>query len=217
MRALKLILVVTVLLSPELAVAKEQPAFTIDATKQTMRPPRGRGPFPGSATPGHSYGFPIRLDLEFPSTKVASQGSVLVDFLLTNVGTEPVKLPCSTALLAKPDIKGTSILTLWITSDAVIDQYIRDLRTGQLFKSSIVGLSAELDGYTSDPKSFCVLNPGKSLTVHAQAGVALKMGTHSFTGHAELSPYLTGIRTPETADSHNIRKTLSIAGTTSSR
>ena len=86
------------------AVGSEEPAFTIDATKQTMRPPPGRGPFPGSATPGHSADFPMRLDIEFPTTKVATRGSVRADFTLTNVGTEPVKLPCSVVLLLEPNI-----------------------------------------------------------------------------------------------------------------
>jgi hypothetical protein len=217
MQALKLILMVTVLLSPEVAVTKEQPTFTIDATKQTMRPPRGRGPFPGSATPGHSAGFPIRLEMEFPTTKVASQRSVLIDFILTNLAPDPVKLPCSAVLIPNPNIEGTSILNLWITSDAIIDQYFKDIHTGQPVKSSIVGISAELDGQTDDPETFCVLDPGGSLKVHAQAGVILKMGAYSFTAHAELTSNSTGIRRPETADSHTIRKTLSIASTTSAR
>src|SRR2546427_13217321 len=88
------------LFASAILTGSDQSAFTIDATKQTMRPPRHRGPFPGSATPGHSAGFPMRLDMEFPTTKVASQGSVLVDFMLTNVGSEPVKLPCSVVLLS---------------------------------------------------------------------------------------------------------------------
>jgi hypothetical protein len=195
-----------------------QDVLTLDATKQTMRPPRGRGPFPGSATPGHSDGFPIRLELQFTDTgNVQLQGPVLVDFVMTNIGAEQIKLPCSVALfqtlsfadVPDPDIGGTTILTLWITSDAFIDQYIKDVRTGQLFKSSIVGISAELDGGSRDPGSYCVLSQGKSLKVHAKAGTAFKAGTHSFTGHALLELNSHGTSKFEgSADSEPIAKTL---------
>lgn len=206
-----IVALIALLSASEFAVGSEELAITIDATKQTMRPPRGRGPFPGSPTPGHSDGFPIGLEIEFPTVKVASQGSVLVDFVLRNVGTQPIKLPCSAALIPNPNVEGISILILWITSDAIIDQYATDVRTGRPFKISGVGISAELDGDASDPMTFCILEPSQFLKVHAETGVALKMGTHSFTAHAELVSYSTGIRRPETADSKPIRKTLSIA------
>jgi hypothetical protein len=218
MQRLNLLLALAALLSPgAISAALAQDVLTVDATNQTMRPPRGRGPFPGSATPGHSDSFPIRLELQFPTSEITPRGSVLVDFIMTNVGAEPIKLPCSVSLfqtlssadVPDPDIGGTSILMLWITSDAIIDQYIKDLRTGQLFKSSIVGISAELDGGTRDPRSFCVLTPGKSLKVHAHPGVALNAGTHSFTAHALLELNSRGTSKLEgSADSEPITKTL---------
>ena len=210
MQRLNLLLALAALLSPgAISAALAQDVLTVDATKQTMRPPRGRGPFPGSATPGHSDSFPIRLELQFPSSEITPQGSVLVDVIMTNVGAEPIKLPCSVSLfqtlssadVPDPDIGGTSMLTLWITSDAIIDQYIKDLRTGQLFN--------ELDAGTRDPRSFCVLAPGKSLKVHAQPGVALEAGMHSFTAHALLELNSHGSSKLEaSADSEPITKTL---------
>jgi hypothetical protein len=215
MQRLNLLLALAALLSPgAISAALAQDVLTLDATKQTMRPPRGRGPFPGSATPGHSDGFPIRLELQFSTP---DKGSALLDFIMTNIGTEPIKLPCSvspfqtlsSADVPDSDIGGTSILTLWITSDAIIDEYIKDLQTGQLFKSSIVGISGELDGGTRDPRSFCVLAPSRSLKVHAQPGVALKAGTHSFTAHALLELNSHGTSKLEgTADSEPITETL---------
>jgi hypothetical protein len=219
MQRLNLLVVLAALLSSGAILAGlAQDVSTLDATKQMMRPPRGRGPFPASTTPGHSGGFPIRLQLQFASTSdVPLQGPVLVDFIMTNVGAEPIKLPCSVALfqtlsssdVSDLDIGGTSILTLWITSDAVLDQYIKDVRTGQLFKSSIVGISAELDGGTRDPGSFCILAPSNSLKVHAQAGATLKAGTHSFTGHVLLELNSRGTsKLQGSADSEPIMKTL---------
>jgi hypothetical protein len=162
------VILVALLTSGECAVLLAQDGLTLDATKQIMRPPRARGPFPGSATPGHSDGFPIRLDLRFLTIDIPRDGSALFNFVMTNVGTGPMKLPCSVDLFKTlsaadrpdPDVGGTSILTLWITSDAVIDQYAKDVRTGELFKISSVGISAELDGGSRrDPQSFCTLNP----------------------------------------------------------
>jgi hypothetical protein len=210
MQRLNLLLALVALLSPGAgSAALAQDVLTLDATKQMMRPPRGRGPFPGSASPGHSDGFPIRLELRFATREITPQGSLLVDFIMTNVGAEPIKFPCSVILFPDPDIEGTSILTLWITSDAIIDQDIKDLQTGQLFKSSIVGISAELDGGTRDPRSLCVLTPGKSLKVHAHPGMALKAGTHSFTAHALLELNSHGpSKLKGSADSEPITKTL---------
>jgi hypothetical protein len=215
MQRLNLLLALAALLSPGVIFAAlAQDVLTLDATKQTMRPPRGRGPFPGSAGPGHSDDFPIHLELQFSTLR---KDSVLLDFVMTNTGTGPVKLPCSVSLfqtlssadVPDPDIGGTSILTLWITSDAIIDQYIKDVRTGQLFTSSLVGISAELDGGTRDPQSFCVVTPGKSLKVHAHPGVVLKAGTHSFTAHALLELNSHGTSKLEgSADSEPVTKTL---------
>jgi len=50
--------------STTILVGQSPYELSIDATHQNGRPPRGRGPFPGSAFPGHSEGFPIRIDLK---------------------------------------------------------------------------------------------------------------------------------------------------------
>ena len=194
-----------------------QDVLTLDATNQITRPPRGRGPFPGSAVPGHSDGFPIRLDLGFLRSDIPQYDSALLDYTITNIGVEPVKLPCSVVVFPTlsssdrpdPDNGGTSILTLWITSDAIIDHYATDQETGRLFKISAVGISAELDGGSRDPQSFCTLNPGRSLRVHSRAGVALKTGTHSLTAHAVLELNSQGTsKLVATADSEPITTTL---------
>ena len=47
------------------------------------------------------------------------------DFIITNVGTNPIALLPST----DENLGGTEILALWLTSDAVKDPYV-DLKTG---------------------------------------------------------------------------------------
>ena len=64
MRRLKSLLPLAVLLSPGLVlVGLAQGQLTIDASKQPSPPARGRGPFPGSSSPGHSAHLPIRLEV----------------------------------------------------------------------------------------------------------------------------------------------------------
>lgn len=183
-----------------------QGVLTVDATKQLSPPARGRGPFPGSSSPGHSDGLPIRLELVVPNGELRPDGSLLVDFVITNVGTEPISLPSSVNQNMEQPM---SVLTLWLTSDAILDQFLKDQQTGQLFKIEMVGTSAELYSRNDDPQTFKVLTPTKSILVHA-ASVSLNPGTHSITAHAELLRILNGTsQLVGTADSEALTKTLS--------
>jgi hypothetical protein len=102
---------------------------TIDATAQVLRPPPGRGPFPGFASPGHSAGLPIRLELRIPTGQLRPNGSTLIDFVIANIGTETIKLPSSIAMF---NFEPREALTLWVTSDAIKDQYLKDTGSGRL-------------------------------------------------------------------------------------
>jgi hypothetical protein len=197
MNRLMLLVTLFALLSPGWAqVTATQYQLTIDATKQPSPPARGRGPWPGSSSPGHSADLPIQIDLLVPTGELRPDGIVLgttpVDFVITNIGTKPITLPIS----VNHRVPATSVLTLYLTSDAIAD---RD------FQST----SAELRGDIDDPQSFYVLSPHQSILVHASSRVRLQGGTHSLTAHAELlrlshgSSELVG-----TADSHAIRKLL---------
>ena len=182
-----------------------QDQLIIDATDEPSTPPRGRGPFPGSASPGHSPGLPIRLELRIPNGKLQSDGAVLVDFLITNVGTERVTLPVSVDCRREP----TDMLTLWFSSDAIKDQYLIDQQTGRPVKLEMVPINAQLCGRGNDPQTFHVLNPNETIRVHASSP-EINPGTHAFTGHAEL--LRIGHGTSEvagTADAEPVTKTLS--------
>ena len=103
----------------------------------------------------------------------------MIDFIITNIGTEPIKLPCSVdGNVSSP----RSILILYLTSDAI--EY------GHFQSGEPIGpwqpTSAALYARSGDPKSFYSLSPGKAIRVHAHIGFAVKPGTHSLTGHAEL-------------------------------
>jgi predicted alpha-1,6-mannanase (GH76 family) len=182
-----------------------QHALAIDATKQ-FAPPRGRGPFPGSALPGHSTGFPIRLDL-IATGKREPDGTSLIDFMITNIGAEPIKLPLSLdGNISSP----RTILALYFTSDAI--EY------GHLVGGAPIlpfqPISAELYAQSGDLKSFDSLAPGKTLRVHASTVFELKPGRHSLTAHAELSrevvtPSGVGSEVLGTAESIPVKKTFS--------
>ena len=192
-------------------IGSAQDQQTIDATAQQGRPLRGRGPFPGSASRGHSAGLPIRLELLIPIRELRPDGSMPVDFIITNIGTEPIKLPSSAVRF---DFEPREVLTLWFTSDAIKDQYLKDVGSGRIVKIEIVPISAELDGRSDDPKSIFVLAPNKSIRVRASSP-QLNGGTHSFTAHAELVRLSNGSSEGiGTADSEPVTTTLSTTSPT---
>jgi hypothetical protein len=134
---------------------------------------------------------------------------VLVDFVITNVGTEPISLPSSVNQNIE---RQTSVLTLWLSSDAIKDQYFRDTASGRLVKIEMVGTSAELYG-SDDPRTFNVLAPNKSIRVHASSRLQLNPGIHSITAHTELMLISNGkSEIVGTADSETVIKTLSALG-----
>jgi len=187
-------------------VSSTQNQLAIDATKQPSQPPRGRGPFPGSARPGHSPGLPVQLELQVPTGELRPDGTTLVDFMITNVGTDPLPLPIS----VDQNMDQTHSLTLWLTSAAIKDAYFIDQRTGVRVRIESVGTSAELYARSDDPKTFHVLPPNKTIRVHASSRVVLNTGRHSLTGHAELARALYGRNeVVGTADTKPIRKTFS--------
>jgi hypothetical protein len=206
MDRLKLILILFALLSFGVVhLGLAQDPLTIDATKQPSPPMRAHGPFPGSTAPGHSAALPIRLELLIPTGKLRSDGTILVDFSITNVGTDPIALPSST----DQNLGGTEILTLWLTSDAVKDAYV-DLKGRPIKMLGVVETSTELYSRTGDNKNVHVLAPNETIRVHASSRVGLRPGTDLLVAHAELLRLSPG--TSEvigTADSEAVTKTLS--------
>jgi hypothetical protein len=211
LRRLKLLMPLAVLLNPGLIPAGlAQGQLTIDASKQPSGPARGRGPFPGASSPGHSTSLPIRLELRIPNGPLQLDGTTLVDFVITNVGTETIAVPSS----LKEKELSSDILTLWFTSDAVKDAYFKDSASGQPAKVEIVPTSAELYGQRNDPHSFILVAPNQSVKVHASSRVELQPGTHTATAHAELLHIVVGdssisSKVVGTADSETVTTTLS--------
>jgi hypothetical protein len=204
--------ILTLLCSGAFLIGSAQDQQTIDSAAQQQRPPRASGPFPGSPTPGHSAALPIRLELLMPTRELRSDETTLVDFIITNIGNEPIKLPSSVLLF---DSEPKEALTLWLTSDGIKNQYLRGVGSGPLIKFEIVETSAELDGRSDEPKSFLALAPNKSIRVHASTP-QLKAGTYSFTAHAELGLMSNGTNKGiGTADSEPVTTTLSTISPTS--
>lgn len=214
MHRLKLLLSMAVLLSPGLIlVGLAQDLLIIDASKQPAPPARGRGPFPASNSPGHSARLPIRLELRISNGTLQPDGTALVDFVITNIGSETIAVPSS----LDGNAPSSDILTLWLTSDAVDDAYFKDTATGRAVKIETVSTSAELYGRRNDPRTFLFVAPNQSVKVHTSSRVQLQPGTHTATAHAELmhlvrdssgsgSSKLVG-----TADSEAVTMTLSPA------
>ncbi len=77
-------------------------------------------------------------------------------------------------------------MTLWLTSDGLVEHYAVDRFTGQLFKIAGVGTSADLFGDPANPATFTILNPDESLLVHASSRVQLKAGVYAITAHGQV-------------------------------
>ena len=169
---------------------------TIDATHQPVSASRGLGPTPGSDLPGHSAGFPVRLDLALGTGNLEADGTKLIDFVITNTGGKPIKFPVSIDW----KIPQTQVLTLYLTV------------AGGSFPADHL-TSAELYGGSEDSQTVCLLAPGKAMRVHASTQFRLTPGSHSFTAHAELvklvggAPQLLG-----TADSVSFHKVFTPQG-----
>ena len=161
---------------------------TVDATKQLAGPPRGRGPFPGSDSPGHSAGLPVKLELVIKAGNLSPDGTILVDFLITNVDSVPTRLPSSIRPTSGTD-RPYYLLTLWLTGDAIKKQYAVDQQTGRQFEIGIVQTSAELRGEMPDS---ALLAPGATMLVHASSGAQVNLGSHSVTAHAVLERIANG-------------------------
>jgi hypothetical protein len=135
--------------------------------------------------------------LKIPTGELRPDGTTLIDFLITNVGTEPITLPAS----VDQNMERTEVLTLWFTSGV-----------GRLFESAIVGTSAELYGRSSDPRTLHVLAPNETMRVHASSRVELDTGAASLTGHAELLLLSNGrSNLVGTSDAEPVTKTLSLS------
>jgi hypothetical protein len=77
---MKPLIALALLMWPSLVTGLAGPpqyAAIIDATGQRANAPRGRGPFPGSASAGHSADFPVRLTAQFPQPELQADGTVL--------------------------------------------------------------------------------------------------------------------------------------------
>jgi hypothetical protein len=169
---------------------------TIDATRQPVPPSVGVGPSPGSNLPGHSAGFPVRLDLVVGTGKLEGDGTKLIDFVISNIGDEPIKLPVS----VDQNMPHTHVLTLYLT-----------VVGGSLPVDHIT--SAEIYGENGNSQTFCLLAPGKAMRVHASTRFRLTPGTHSFTAHAELLKLVGGgAELLGTAESMNVQKVFTLQG-----
>lgn len=149
----------------------------VDASRQ-QTPPRGKGPFPGSNKAGHSAWFPIRLEVEVRDGRLRQDRSVLIDFILTNIGSSPISLPSSVD--SNVSYHKAAILTLWVTSDVIEPAY---LNGQQIY---LTPTSADLYMESNSPDTLVTLAPNESMRVHASSPTRFRAGAQTITGHAEL-------------------------------
>lgn len=161
---------------------------------------------PAQISPGHSLGLPIKLEVFVPSGQLSPEGTILVDFLITNVGSGSIRLPSALSLRQPSGVnRPYDLLTLWLTSDAIRKQYAKDERTGRLFEIETVATSAELYADSDEADTFALLPPSASMLVHASSP-QLNPGGYSITAHAWLERVSSHAELVGTADSETVRK-----------
>lgn len=126
-----------------------------------------------------------------PTGELSPEGTILVDFLITNVGPDLIRLPSSVRHASDID-RQYSLLTLWLTGDAIEKQYAKDQQAGRLFEIAFVATSAELYDDSDAADSFAVLPPGASMLVHASSRAQVSPGSHSIVAHAQLARMSSG-------------------------
>ena len=146
----------------------------LDATKQPISAARGVGPTPGSQKAGHSAGFPVRLSA-MVKPFLTSAGTAPVEFEITNVGRETIRLPVA----LDGNEHDPYVLTLYLSVPG--GQFPVDHFT-----------SAELYAESHNLPTFCRLAPGKTLRVHASTRFRPAEGYHAFTAHAEFIEVIGG-------------------------
>lgn len=174
-----------------LFIGAEKYSLIVDATKQMAPPAPGRGPFPRSIILGYTPDLPLIVELKFPTDKIRSDRNVLMDFVITNIGTEVIRFPSSVhqPLMYGESAGLTDVLTLFFTADeGAIGVSMRKKPnvSGNGLMGSY-GTSAELYGKLDDPQSYYLLAPHESILVHASSRMPLRPGTHKFVAHAELA------------------------------
>lgn len=188
------VLVLVLALAPPVTATGQR---VIDATRP---PPQGRfGPQSGHFS-GTGYRLPVRVDVAVRRDPADRQGRVIVEFTLTNSGTQDQTLPVSPNPRAfepgNPAIAySVTHLALYITSD----------RAGE----TIVAGGANLYGSQAKQQSLVKLAPGES--IHVLAKEALRFpppaarGPTLFTGHAMLNvETITQVAGKLTMDSREI-------------
>lgn len=191
-------------------------APTVDVTSQPVGPARAHGPFPDSNCADHSpCPLPIKLELLVPTGQPSPEGTMLVNFLIIITNISPARMRLLFSIrqpTANIKQQPFSMMTLWLTSDAIRPQYVVDQRTSRLFRFEAVATSAELYGLDDDPQSFVVLSPNGTMLIHASSRVQLNPGRHSITAHAELLSISQGTsQLVGAADAETVAKTLSKA------
>jgi hypothetical protein len=129
-----------------------------------------------------------------------------MDFVITNIGHEPIRLPSS---IHQPV---GDVLTLFFTADADAIGVLVFGEKPNVASNGLLGTyrtSVELYGRSDDPQSYYLLAPHQNILVHASSRVQLLPGMHEFVAHAELSRIPGGnSRLPGIVDSSTVRRRL---------
>jgi hypothetical protein len=144
--------------------------------------------------------FPIRLTVEIPDGKLQQDGSVPIDFILTNVGNTRLALPSC----VNQNAVHTAVLTLYVTSDGIEPVYFTS--GVRIF---LIPTSAELYTDSFNPDTSTGLAPNQSIRVRASSRARFQPGIQTLTGHAELLKLINGSSEQiGTADSEPVQKKL---------
>ncbi|QHN04759.1 hypothetical protein FTO74_16385 [Granulicella sp. WH15] len=169
-------------------------AITIVASPQQI-PLGSRSPIPKSAT-GFTGDFPIGLKLVPNLSTNQGDGAVAVEYQLTNLGSEPLKMPIRpdqgplTDLNSKKPFTIT-ILTLYISSPngpsplIALNQQPHPSAPEDHFPPLLEG-QFSLYAREGFDQSWCSLAPGTTMRITAQTKIPVGLPRVEMQGHAEL-------------------------------
>jgi hypothetical protein len=187
---------VVLMLSMSLSAYAETSCSAMTITASSGQPPMAsRGPLPNSAT-GYTGNFPIGIELVPDLSTRQRDGTITVEYRLTNLGRQSLQMPIKTNQRLMTDLNGkksvtVTIITLYVSSPNGASPLVtlnQQPNPPALTNNTLPVLEGQVFLYARKGfnQSWCSLAPGSTMRVIAKAKVPDGLSNIQMQGHAEL-------------------------------